>query len=191
MTLDSSFQIFGNSLDKRRIGRYNLFNIKLFSIKFIWWIMIKSTYRGARNEVRALNAYVKLMRAAESVSLRMHGHLAHAGVTVSQFGVLEALHHLGPLSQADIAKKILKSSGNITMVIDNLEKRGLVKRERDPDDRRSYAVRLTASGKKMIGEIFPRHAEQIIQGMSVLSSAEQEMLGSLCRKLGLGAKEGK
>lgn len=150
--------------------------------------MIKNAYKGTRNEVRALNAYVKLMRAAESVSLRMHGHLAHAGLTVSQFGVLEALHHLGPLSQADIAKKILKSTGNITMVIDNLEKRGLVKRERDPEDRRSYAVRLTASGKKMIGDIFPRHAEQIVRGMSVLSSTEQEMLGSLCRKLGLGAK---
>lgn len=153
--------------------------------------MIKSTYRGGRNEVRALNTYVKLMRAAESVSLRTHGHLAEAGLTISQFGVLEALHHLGPLRQTDIAKKILKSSGNITMVIDNLEKRDLVKRENDPGDRRSYAVRLTAAGKKLIGEIFPRHAERIVQGMSILSSAEQEKLGSLCRKLGLGAKERK
>lgn len=146
--------------------------------------MIKSSYKGSREEARALNAYVKLMRAAESVSAHIHAHLAGTGLTVSQFGVLEALYHLGPLSQAEIAKKILKSSGNITMVIDNLEKRGLVKRERDQEDRRYYAVRLTPAGKKTIGTLFPRHAGRIVKGMKALTSAEQETLGNLCRKLG-------
>ncbi len=146
--------------------------------------MIRTTYKGSREEAAALSAYVKLMRAAESVSARIHGHLSEANLSVSQFGVLEALYHLGPLSQAEIAKKILKSTGNITLVIDNLEKRALVKRERDPEDRRYYAVRLTPEGKKLIGSLFPRHAGGIVTGMKALTLKEQETLGNLCRKLG-------
>ncbi len=147
--------------------------------------MRKSSYRGTRDEVRALNAYVKLMRASESVSARTHRHLSDAGLTVSQFGVLEALYHLGPLSQAELAKKILKSSGNITMVIDNLEKRDLVKRERRQEDRRYYSIRLTPGGKKLIRGIFPRHAGKIVEAMNALTKTEQETLSNLCRKLGL------
>lgn len=153
--------------------------------------MIRTQYKGARNEVRALSAFVKLVRAAESVSARIHRHLADTGLSVSQFGVLEAIYHLGPLSQSEIAKKVLKSTGNITLVIDNLEKRDLVKRERQENDRRYYAVRLTAKGRKLISGIFPRHAAKIMEEMGALSSAEQEALGSLCRKLGLRLEEEK
>jgi MarR family 2-MHQ and catechol resistance regulon transcriptional repressor len=111
--------------------------------------------------------------------------LVDAGLSVSQFGVLEAIYHLGPLSQSEIAKKVLKSTGNITLVIDNLEKRDLVKRERQEEDRRYYAVRLTTKGRKLISGTFPRHAAKIVEEMGALSSAEQEALGKLCRKLGL------
>ena len=146
--------------------------------------MEKTRYRGTKDEVRALNTYVKLMRASESVSARIHGHLAETGLTVSQFGVMEALYHLGPLSQGELAKKILRSSGNITMVIDNLEERGLVKRERNRQDRRSYAVRLTVEGRRLIGSVFPRHAAKIVEEMKALTAAEQEELSRLCRKVG-------
>ena len=147
--------------------------------------MKRTGYKGTRDEVRALGTFVKLERAAESVMARIHRHLIDAGLTVSQFGALEALFHVGPLSQAEIAKKVLKSTGNITMVIDNLEKRGLVKRERQKDDRRYYIVQLTDEGRKLIEGVFPRHAAKIREEMSVLSSTEQETLGNLCRKLGL------
>ena len=147
--------------------------------------MKRTNYKGARDEARALGVFVKLVRAAESVMARIHQHLTDAGLTVSQFGVLEALFHVGPLSQVEIAKKVLKSTSNITLVIDNLEKRGLVKRERQKDDRRYYLVQLTDEGRKLIGRIFPRHAAKIMEEMKVLSSAELDALGNLCRKLGL------
>jgi len=147
--------------------------------------MEKTRYRGTKDEVRALNAYVKLLRASESVSARIHGHLAEARLTASQFGVMEALYHLGPLSQGELAKKILRSSGNITMVIDNLEDRGLVKRERNQKDRRFYAVRLTVEGRRLIGSVFPRHAAKIVEEMKSLTRTEQEELSRLCRKVGL------
>jgi len=152
--------------------------------------MKRTHYKGTRDEARALGTFVKLVRASESVTARIHRHLIDAGLSVSQFGVLEALFHVGPLSQAEIAKKILRSTGNMTMVIDNLEKRGLVKRERQKDDRRYYIVQLTDEGRKLIGIVFPRHAAKIMEEMNVLSSAEQETLGNLCRKLGLRQQGG-
>jgi MarR family 2-MHQ and catechol resistance regulon transcriptional repressor len=145
-------------------------------------------HKGLSGEVRALDAYIKLMRAAESVSARLSPHLTRAGLTVSQFGALEALYHLGPLCQRDLGKKILKSGGNITMVVDNLEKRGLVERVRAEDDRRYITVNLTKRGRKLIAELFPRHAKVIREEMGVLSDAELEMLGRLCKRVGLKEK---
>ena len=147
---------------------------------------MQKSLRSNNKEVRALGTYVKLMRAAESVTARVHKHLSSAGLTVSQFGVLEAIYHLGPLSQRDLGRKILRSSGNITMVIDNLEKRRLVKRERDLMDRRLLIVHLTGAGRKLICKIFPSHAALITHEFSVLNASDQKILGELCKKVGMG-----
>lgn len=142
-------------------------------------------YSGTEEEVKALDAYIKLMRAAESVTTRVHRHLAHKGLTVSRFGVLEALYHLGPLSQSDLGRKLLKSGGNITLVVDNLEKLGLVRRERLSGDRRYVEVHLTEQGRQLIGEVFPVHVRAVVDEMKTLAEPEQEQLGFLCRKLGM------
>jgi len=143
-------------------------------------------YQGTEREVRALNAYIKLLRAAESVVARLsHALREEDGLTISQFGALEALLHLGPMCQRELGSKLLKSSGNITMVVDNLEKRGLVERRREGDDRRMVTVLLTPEGQKLIADIFPRHAALIADEMSVLTPDEQDTLGCLCRRVGL------
>ncbi len=146
---------------------------------------MRTPYTGNTEEARALKTYVKLMRAAESVTARIHRHLSSTGLTISQFAVLEALYQLGPLSQREIGKKILKSSGNITMVIDNLEKNGLVRRKRNEADRRFFIVHLTDKGYHLINKIFPPHAAVIAEDFGVLTAAEQDSLGRLCKKLGL------
>jgi MarR family transcriptional regulator, 2-MHQ and catechol-resistance regulon repressor len=138
----------------------------------------------------ALDAFVKLMRAAETVAANTHRHLGEAGLTSSQFGVLEALHHLGPLHQRQIGRKILKSSGNITTIIDNLERRDLVRRCRQEKDRRFILVELTERGRELIAALFPRHVAGIVAELSTLTKPEQQELSRLCRKLGL-AKRGK
>lgn len=149
---------------------------------------MREGYRGNKEESRALRTYVKLMRAAESMTARIHRHLSSTGLTISQFAVLEALYHLGPLSQREIGQKILRSSGNITMVIDNLEKNGRVRRERHEADRRFFIVHLTAKGYHLINKIFPPHAAVIAKDLGVLTAAEQDALGRLCKKLGLSGK---
>jgi MarR family 2-MHQ and catechol resistance regulon transcriptional repressor len=116
-------------------------------------------------------------------------NLANAGLTPSQFGVLEALHHLGPMCQGELAHKILKSSGNITMVVDNLEKRGLVERQRLGDDRRFVKVHLTPQGQTLIAQVLPLHVGMVVQELSTLNHEEQDLLRRLCRKLGVGSCE--
>lgn len=142
-------------------------------------------YPGSPEDVRALNAYIALMRASDSVSARVHRHLAKSGLSVSQFGVLEILHHLGPLCPRDLGAKLLKSSGNVTLILDNLEKRGLVRRERDPGDRRMIIIHLTEEGRVLIAALFPAQVEAVRTDLSVLEPAEQDELRRLCRKLGL------
>lgn len=141
-------------------------------------------YQGTAEEIRALDTFIKLVRATESASGRIHQHLEQTNLTVSQFGVLEALWHLGSLSQRDLGHKLLKSGGNITLVIDNLEKRQLVRRERQTHDRRVILVCLTELGSTLIQDVFPRQVQAVVQEMSVLTPIEQENLGQLCRRLG-------
>lgn len=150
---------------------------------------MKPHHRGSEEERLALDAYVKLMRAAESVTALLLPRLAASGLTMGQFGVLEALHHVGPLAQHELAGKLLRSSGNVSVVIDNLERVGLVQRTRRPDDRRVVTVSLTPAGAARIGELFPRHATALTAAMSALGPSEQQELGRLCRTLGLSARD--
>jgi MarR family 2-MHQ and catechol resistance regulon transcriptional repressor len=139
-------------------------------------------YTGMKEEVRAVDAFIKLVRAAGSVSGRVEAHLSGPGLTASQFGVLEALYHGGPLFQKQLGEKISKSGGNVTMVVDNLERRGLVKRARDRRDRRQVVVQVTVKGSGLLRTFLPRHVEHIVAEMAVLTGTEQEELGRLCRK---------
>ena len=132
----------------------------------------------------ALVTYVKLMRAANSARNLASHSLIDTGVTLTQFAVLEALYHLGPMSLSDIAQKVLTTGGNLTMVVGNLERQGLARRQRAPEDGRVLIVVLTAKGKALIRQIFPRHAAAIAEFLSALSPQEQAQLGDLCRKLG-------
>ena len=138
----------------------------------------------------ALDTYVKLLRSAETVRTCATRSLADYDLSASQFAVLEALHHIGPLCLSDLAHKVLMTGGNITMVVTNLEKRGLVKRIPGKQDRRYITAEITAAGKRLMERVFPPHARTIADAMSALSSAEQKQLGALCRKLGRAAAEG-
>ena len=148
-------------------------------------------YKGRPAEVRALDAYIKLTRATSSVGVRLSRHLTTAGLTPTQLGVLEALLHLGPLRQRVLGDKLLMSGGNMTTVIDNLERRHLVRRERRSDDRRNVMVHLTPDGRWLIAKVFPDHVAAIVEAFSVLTTAEQEALGRLTKKLGLGVRSGR
>lgn len=141
-------------------------------------------YRGKPEQVAALDAYIKLMRAADSVTARLQPVMGSVGLTFGQFGTLEALLHLGPLCQRDLGRKLLRSSGNTTVVVNNLVQRGLVRRARRRDDRRFITVTLTDKGRQLIETLFPRHVALVVREMGLLSRREQGELGRLCRLVG-------
>jgi MarR family 2-MHQ and catechol resistance regulon transcriptional repressor len=140
-------------------------------------------YAGTPPERLALRTFVRLVRAANEMSARLHQPLAAAGLNESQFGVLEALLHLGPLHQRELARKILRTSGSVTLVVDHLEQRGLVRRERGATDRRFIKVHLTRSGESLVRGLFPEHAARLAEEMTALTEGEQRELGRLCRRL--------
>jgi MarR family transcriptional regulator, 2-MHQ and catechol-resistance regulon repressor len=141
-------------------------------------------FTGSRPEMRALDTFIKLTRCTNSVLTRLAEHNTIGKLTYSQFAVLEALYHLGPLTQGEVSQKILKSVSNMTTVIDNLERDGLVRRERDANDRRVIHVHLTEAGSNKIEAVLPGHVAALVEEFGILSASEQETLGELCKKLG-------
>jgi MarR family 2-MHQ and catechol resistance regulon transcriptional repressor len=146
-------------------------------------------FKGTPDEESALDAHMKLLRSSDSISHSLAHDLLVDGLTLGQLGVLEALLHLGPLTQRDLGQKLLRSGANVTTVIDNLERDQLVVRERGKEDRRLVTVRLTPAGRRLIEKIFPRHVARIVTAFSALSQREQAELSRLCRKLGRAVQE--
>ena len=131
-------------------------------------------FTGSRAELRTLDTFIKLTRCTNSVLARLAERQTVGDLTYSQFAVLEALYHLGSMTQGEISSKILKSTSNLTTVIDNLERDGLVRRQRDTKDRRVIHIHLTEAGKEKIEAVFPNHVAALVEEFSVLSAGEQE-----------------
>jgi len=150
---------------------------------------LASRDQGASDEARALGTYVKLVRASQTLLAAVARRVAAAGLTQSQFGVLETLYHLGPMSQRALGRKLLISGGNVTMVVGNLERRGLIARRRRAEDARVMDVSLTPKGRRLVARLFPQVARLVVAKMAALGGREQAQLGRLARKLGRAAAE--
>jgi MarR family transcriptional regulator, 2-MHQ and catechol-resistance regulon repressor len=148
-----------------------------------------SHHKGSEAEVRALSAFINLMRAADSMTAKTAPLIDQSGLTHGQFAVLEALYHLGPMCQHTLAKKLLRSGGNITTVIDNLERNKMARRVRNPKDRREIEIHLTPKGSRLIARVFPEHARVIEKLMSGLTPEEQTELRRIAAKLGCTAAQ--
>lgn len=142
------------------------------------------------DEERALRLWIALARCYLTFSRSVAAKVSEYGLTTPQFGVLEALHHLGPLTLGDLADKLLVTGGNVTYVMDRLEEQGLVTRERCGQDRRVIWAKLTVKGRDVIGDAFPGHAEFVEELAAELAPEEQDALRSLLKKLGRGVAEG-
>jgi MarR family 2-MHQ and catechol resistance regulon transcriptional repressor len=147
-----------------------------------------SRYKGTPGEVLALDAFIKLNRSLNAVQARLLPPLLKDfRLTESQFAVLEAVYHLGPLAQGELCRKILRSGSNLTTVVDNLERDGLVRRDRDQYDRRIQIVSLTTKGQELLAVALPVHVARVTRTMGALTADEQRQLARLCRKLGIAA----
>jgi MarR family 2-MHQ and catechol resistance regulon transcriptional repressor len=139
-------------------------------------------------EASALRLWVILSRAHSAVARHAEADVARHGLTIAEFGVLEALYHVGPMLLGELQRKVLVSSGGVTWLVDRLEKRHLVKREACPEDRRARYATLTGEGKKLVARIFPDHARAIEHAMSGLTRGDRERAAALLRSLGRAAE---
>lgn len=136
---------------------------------------------------RALKLWVVLARALSSIEARLHASVARHELTLTEFGILEVLHHKGPLLLGEVQRRILVSSGGVTYLIDRLERKGLVERRECAQDRRARYAALTGEGEALIARIFPEHAACLERLTSGLDAEEKEQATALLRKLGRAA----
>ncbi len=132
----------------------------------------------------ALRLWVVLTRALRSIEKPLHEQVERHGLSLTEFAVLEVLLHKGELPMGEIGQRILLTSGSTTYVIDKLEERGLLKRRRCTEDRRVLHVDLTDTGRELVQEVFPEHAELIKTLTEGLSYEEQLEVTEKLKRLG-------
>lgn len=143
-------------------------------------------FSGSSEERLALDVFIKLNRASLSVGKAVHAPLREAGLTPIQFGVLDALHFLGPMPITVLAEKNLCSQNSISTVVDTMERNGLVRRVRSREDRRVVQVEMTEAGAATFLAIWPGHLAKLVEVMGNLDEGELVVLNGLLKKLGIG-----
>lgn len=136
-----------------------------------------------------LKLWVVMNRAARAIEGRLRPQVEAHGLSLTEFGVLEALLHKGTLPIGALGDLVLLTSGSMTYVVDKLEQRGLIERQACPTDRRVVHAALTDAGRGLIEAVFAEHAALLHEVMTGLTADEQVLATDLMRRLGLHARQ--
>ena len=135
-----------------------------------------------------VHVFLVLWKSARAVEAYAEKSISQLEMCGSDFAVLEALLHKGPLPINEIGRKVLLTSGSITVAVDRLETKGLVERRAHGSDRRARIVHLTKEGRKLITRVYADHAEDMEQLASAsLTRTERATLIRLLKKIGYEA----
>lgn len=148
-----------------------------------------SKFKGTFEEKLSLESYIKLFRASEIVKNKISSVTNSLGYSDGQFYVMDVLYHLGNLPQKVLAEKIMRTEGNITMIINNLLKRKVIKRTKSKADGRVHLISLSEKGSLEFERIFPEFVREVQKVFSSLTKEEKFLLQNLCKKLGVSLKE--
>ncbi|MCC6245721.1 MAG: MarR family transcriptional regulator [Gemmatimonadaceae bacterium] len=140
-------------------------------------------------ETAALRLWVIMSRAHAAIAEHAAADVSRHGLTLTEFAIVEALYHRGPLLLGEVQKRILVSSGGITFLVDRLAAKGLVERRSCPSDRRARYAALTPEGEALMAHIFPTHVAALTRAMSALSVEQKDEATRALRALGLRAAE--
>ena len=135
------------------------------------------------NDEDNLKLIISLSRTMQSINKKQTKLINEKSLTLPQFGVLELLYHKGPLCISDIIEKTLSTSGNMTVVIENLRKDKCIEKIKDETDQRKYIISLTEKGKMIIEDVFHVHLENLDIIFRKLSKEEKKELLNLLKKL--------
>jgi MarR family 2-MHQ and catechol resistance regulon transcriptional repressor len=150
---------------------------------------IQEQSKAAASSDPALSLYIALSRASQWVNAHADRDIRTHGLNRTEFGVLELLYHRGPQPLQQIGEKVLMSSGNITYVVDKLEKKGLCRRRASQSDRRLIYAEVTEEGSAFIERVFPEHTKIIQAAVAGLSEEEITIASQLLKKLGKTAQQ--
>lgn len=139
------------------------------------------------SEITSPHLWTVLSKCHHALRLAVECSISGTGLVLSDFMVLEALLHKGPLRISEIQDKILLASGSMTAAVDRVERKGLIVRTTTSEDRRARVLELTETGRKLIRSAFSQHASDLAEIMSALSEAETKQLYRLAKKLGFAA----
>jgi MarR family 2-MHQ and catechol resistance regulon transcriptional repressor len=157
----------------------SFFPLEHLDIKIFMMRMVKSG-----SDRSGVHLWLVLWKAFRAMEAEANRSIAGLGLCRSDFGVLEALLHKGPLPVQALGEKVLLTSGSMTAAIDRLVRRGWVARETDAEDRRVRLVRLTPEGRKTIQALFRRHERDMERAAAGLSGTDREEFIGLLRRLG-------
>lgn len=139
--------------------------------------------------IQDLKTLTILLRAANAVEHRIKDDVSMYGLGLSDFGALEVLYHKGPLPVQAICEKVLIANSSMSYVIDTLIKKHLIKKIKNPDDRRIHIVELTEEGHRLMDDIYPKHQGHMRSMIDVLDESEETELQRLLKKLGKQSKK--
>lgn len=142
-------------------------------------------YKGTQKEINVLNSYIKLVRVTETLKSNLYLIFEKEGLTESQFYALDVLYHLGQMSQKDLGRKISRSEGNITMVVNNLLRQKLIIKKQNEDDKRIYLITLTNEGKNLYEKVFPKFLRTILIAFEGIKEKEHKCFQKICKRIGL------
>lgn len=151
--------------------------------------MKKQIRPDSKIDISGVHLWLVLWRSGRVLEAHARRSVEKLGMCRSDFGVLEALLHKGPLPVNVLGAKVLLTSGSITTAVDRLERRGLVERCGDSNDRRARIIHLTRRGRSLIGKAFASHQRAMEHAVSSLEPEERRALIVLLRKLGRGAED--
>ena len=144
--------------------------------------------RGLRGKTPTRHVWLIMVKALSAIARQLDADLQRSGVSNTDFRVMEALLHKGPLPVNVIGPKVNLTPGAISVAVDRLEVRGLVARAEGKRDRRVRVVALTKEGEKVISPVYRRHAALLEHIFEPLSEDQRLSLENMLKLLGRHAE---
>ena len=144
-----------------------------------------------RGDHSALRIWLRLLTCTQLIERRVRSGLREEfGTTLPRFDLMAQLERQrGGLKMNELSRLLMVTGGNVTAIVDQLEKEGLVERLDEPDDRRAWVIRLTAAGIKSFAEMARAHEQWIVELLGGLPRREHDELLRLLAKVKTHAVE--
>ena len=146
--------------------------------------------RGLLKEL-SIGVWVRILRVYTVISTEIRKKVGKKGLTLPQLYVLTTIGLQGDMLLGKLGKELLVTKGNITTIVDHLERDDFVIRDQDKKDRRKVWVRLTLKGEQLFEEILSAYEEEFVPLMRCLSHEELKQLSLLLKKMAEGLSHGK